>query len=162
MKPRIRKDESMLKMTTNSPEETQDLGYKIGCMLKPGDIVCLVGDLGAGKTTMTQWIAKGLGVDDYVTSPTFALINEYNGRYPVYHFDVYRINDIEEMYDLGYEEYFYSEGVTIVEWANIITELLPKDKVYIEITRGNDGDERHISIDGSGETYEEVIKELSK
>lgn len=152
----------MLKITTNSPEETMKLGYHLGKELKSGDVVCLIGDLGAGKTTLTQSIARGLDVDDYVTSPTFTLINEYDGRYPVYHFDVYRINDVDEMYDLGYEEYFYSDGVTLIEWANLIEAILPQKRLDIKIKRGNEVDKREIVIQGIGARYEEIIEELKK
>lgn len=152
----------MIKITTNNTEETKVLGYKLGKLLIGGDVVCLVGDLGAGKTTLTQSIAKGLDVSEYVTSPTFTLINEYEGRYPVYHFDVYRINDIDEMYDIGYEEYIYSEGVTLIEWANIIKDILPDDRLNIEITRGNKNDKREIVIEGKGSRGKEIVKELNK
>ncbi len=157
-----RKDEIMVKIKTNSPEETYSFGYRLGKLLKSGDILCLNGDLGAGKTTLTQSIAKGLDVEDYVTSPTFTLINEYKGRYPVYHFDVYRINDIDEMYDLGFEEYIYSEGVTIIEWASIIEDILPLERLDITIKRGKEIDEREIIIEAKGNRYEEIIKELIK
>ncbi|MTI46774.1 tRNA (adenosine(37)-N6)-threonylcarbamoyltransferase complex ATPase subunit type 1 TsaE [Sporosalibacterium faouarense] len=152
----------MFKITTKDPKETKELGYALGKILKGGDVVCLIGDLGAGKTTLTQSIAEGLDINDYVTSPTFTLINEYDGRYPLYHFDVYRINDVEEMYDLGYEEYFYSEGVTLIEWANLIEEMLPKDRLIIEIKRGKGNEEREILIQGIGDRYREIIKELKK
>lgn len=145
----------MIKIITKSPEETKEIGYKLGKLLKGGDVVCLMGDLGAGKTTLTQCIAKGLEVDDYVTSPTFTIINEYKGRYPVYHFDVYRIADIDEMYDIGYEEYVYSEGVTIIEWANMIEDILPKERLDIEIKKGKKIDQREIIIDGKGERYKD-------
>lgn len=151
---------NMLKITTKSPEETREVGFKLGGLLKQGDIVCLTGDLGAGKTTLTQAIAKGLDVDDYVTSPTFTIINEYSGRHPVYHFDVYRIEDVDEMYDLGYEEYFFSEGVAIIEWANIIEDILPEERLNINIKRGTEKDLREISIYGNGKRYEEIIKNL--
>jgi len=152
----------VLKIISDNPDETIKFGYKIGKLLKAGDIVCLMGDLGAGKTTLTQAITKGLDVDDYVTSPTFTLINEYIGRYPVYHFDVYRINDIDEIYDLGYEEYFYSEGITIIEWANLIEEILPDTRINIEINRGDKLDERELLIYGKGSRYEEIVRELSE
>lgn len=152
----------MVKIKTNSPEETKSFGYKLGKLLKSGDILCLNGDLGAGKTTLTQSIAKGLDVEDYVTSPTFTLINEYDGRYPVYHFDVYRIDDIDEMYDLGFEEYIYSEGVTIIEWANRIEDILPLERLDITIKKGKEFDQREIIIEAKGKRYEEIVKELIK
>lgn len=158
----IRKDEIMINIITHGPEETQDFGYKLGTLLREGDIVCLVGDLGAGKTTLTQSIARGLGVDDYVTSPTFTLINEYNGRCPLYHFDVYRLNDIDEIYDLGYEEYLFSKGVSIIEWANMIEEALPQERLDISIKRGKENNDREIVIGGKGNRYLEIIEELRK
>jgi len=151
----------MLKIKTINPEETKALGYKLGKALKGGDVLCLMGDLGAGKTTLTQSIAEGLGVDDYVTSPTFTLVNEYEGRYPVYHFDVYRLNDIDEVYDIGFEEYVYSNGVTIIEWANMIEEVLPKDRLEATISKGEDN-EREILIEAKGLRYRDLIEELKK
>lgn|SRR5690625_3607556 len=126
----------------------------------PGDILCLNGDLGAGKTTMTQSIGKGLGVDDYITSPTFTLINEYKGRIWVYHFDVYRLENVEDLYDIGFDEYFYGHGVCIIEWAEKIEKLLPEDRIVIDIKKGKGTDERILSISGQGSRYKEIIKEL--
>lgn len=143
-------------------EETKELGIKLGNILKSGDIVCLNGELGAGKTTLTKSIGLGLGVTDYITSPTFALINEYNGRVPVYHFDVYRLENVEEIYDLGFDEYFYGKGVCIIEWAEKIERLLPKERVILDIEKGKALDERIINIKGSGNRYIEILKELEK
>lgn len=126
----------------------------------PGDILCLNGDLGAGKTTMTQSIGKGLGVDDYITSPTFTLINEYKGRIWVYHFDVYRLENVEDLYDIGFDEYFYGHGVCIIEWAEKIEKLLPEDRIVIDIKKGKGTDERILYISGQGSRYKEIIKEL--
>ena len=123
--------------------ETQKLGEKIGRAAVPGMVVALIGDLGTGKTTLTKSIAKGLGVTETVTSPTFNIVREYkSGRIPLYHFEVYRIADPEEMYELGYEEYFYGDGICVVEWADIIEELLPEDAVVISIDRGASEEER--------------------
>jgi tRNA threonylcarbamoyladenosine biosynthesis protein TsaE len=109
----------------------------------PGTVVALCGDLGTGKTTLTKAIAEGLGVTETVTSPTFAIIKEYtSGRLPFYHFDVYRIGDAEEMYALGFEEYFYGDGAAVVEWANRVEELLPPDAIVIELSYGRNADER--------------------
>lgn len=152
----------MIKITTNSPEETEELGYKIGKLLKAGDVLCLDGDLGAGKTTLTQSIAKGLDVEDYVTSPTFTIVNEYEGRFHVNHFDVYRITDVDEMYDIGYEEYVYSDSVTIIEWASIIDEILPKDRIEIKINKLPENDTREIYIEVKGNGNKDLIKELDK
>ena len=129
--------------------ETQKLGEKIGRAAVPGMVVALIGDLGTGKTTLTKSIAKGLGVTETVTSPTFNIVREYkSGRIPLYHFDVYRIADPEEMYELGYEEYFYGDGICVVEWADIIEELLPEDAVVISIDRGASEEEREYIIEG--------------
>lgn len=126
----------MLKITTNSPEETYNLGKKIGPLLSPGDIVNLEGDLGAGKTLLVKGIAHALGVvQDEVTSPTFTLINEYDGRIPLYHFDVYRLNNPAELEDIGYEEYFYGLGVTVVEWGNLIVEYFPDEYLQISLEK---------------------------
>ncbi|OZV10420.1 tRNA (adenosine(37)-N6)-threonylcarbamoyltransferase complex ATPase subunit type 1 TsaE [Tissierella sp. P1] len=143
-------------------EETKDFGIKLGNILKSGDIVCLNGDLGAGKTTLTKSIGLGLGVTDYITSPTFTLINQYNGRLAVYHFDVYRLENVDELYDLGFDEYFYGKGVCIIEWAEKIEKLLPRERVVLDIEKGKDIDERVIRITGHGNRYIEILKELEK
>ena len=115
---------------TFSAAETPALGKKIGETAKPGDVYTLVGDLGVGKTVFTQGIADGLGITEPVSSPTFTIVQVYEeGRMPFYHFDVYRIGDIEEMGEIGYEDYFYGEGLCMIEWANLIEEILP-DKRY--------------------------------
>ena len=119
-----------------SPETTALLGMKIGRQVMPGDVICLEGELGVGKTVFTQGLALGLGITDNVNSPTFTLIQEYHeGRIPLYHFDVYRISGPWDMDDLGYEEYFYGDGVCLVEWGRLIEELLPSDTVYIHIEK---------------------------
>ena len=152
----------MLKIKLNGLKETKEFGIKLGKLLKSGDILCLNGDLGAGKTTLTKSVGLGLGVEDYITSPTFALINEYEGRLRVYHFDVYRLENVEELYDLGFDEYFYGKGVSIIEWAEKIEKLLPKDRIVLDIEKGIGIDDRIINITGYGNRYIEVIKELKK
>ncbi|MGX8773487.1 MAG: tRNA (adenosine(37)-N6)-threonylcarbamoyltransferase complex ATPase subunit type 1 TsaE [Bacillota bacterium] len=130
-------------------KETEKLGEAIGRAAVPGMVIALIGDLGTGKTTLTKSIARGLGVTETVTSPTFNIIREYrSGRMPLYHFDVYRIGDPDEMFELGYEEYFYGDGVCVVEWADIIEELLPEDAVIIHIDRGDSEEEREYRIEG--------------
>lgn len=151
-----------MEIILNGLEETEEFGIKLGKLLKGGDIICLNGDLGAGKTTLTKSIGLGLGVTDYITSPTFALINEYSGRNSVYHFDVYRLENVEELYDLGFDEYFYSNGVSIIEWADKIERLLPKERIVLDIEKGIDLDERRIKISGYGNRYMEILKELGK
>lgn len=121
---------------TYSPEETFELGKKIGREAKPGTIICLNGDLGVGKTVFTQGVAKGLGIEDSVNSPTFTIIQIYEeGRIPLYHFDVYRIGDYEEMYEIGYEDYFFGEGLCLIEWSELIQELIPKESIQIQIKK---------------------------
>ena len=131
-----------------SEKETEQIGEAIGQAAEPGTVVALIGDLGTGKTTLTKSIARGLGVTETVTSPTFNIIREYKtGRIPLYHFDVYRIGDPDEMFELGYEEYFYGDGTCVVEWADIIEELLPEDAVIIRIERGASEEEREYRIE---------------
>lgn len=123
-----------ISLVSNSASQTIGLGKKLGRVLEKGDIVALVGEMGSGKTTLTTGIAAGLGVKDYVRSPTFTLINEYQGRIPLYHFDLYRLSCPTELEDLGYEEYFYGKGVVIVEWAEKCKGFLPKDHLRIELS----------------------------
>lgn len=121
---------------TNSPEETFALGEKIGTEAQPGQLYTLIGDLGVGKTVLTQGIAKGLEIEEPICSPTFTIVQVYEeGRMPFYHFDVYRIGDIEEMDEIGYEDYFYGQGLTMVEWANLIEEILPDSYQQITIEK---------------------------
>ena len=121
---------------TFSPEETHALGKKIGQQAKPGDVYTLIGDLGVGKTVFTQGIAEGLGITEPICSPTFTIVQVYEeGRMPFYHFDVYRIGDIEEMDEIGYEDYFYGDGVCLVEWAGLIKELMPVNTKWITIEK---------------------------
>ena len=120
-----------------SPEETSALGRELGANAKPGEVYTLIGDLGVGKTVLTQGIADGLGITEPICSPTFTIVQVYEeGRLPFYHFDVYRIGDIEEMDEIGYEDYFYGDGLCMIEWANLIEEILPDN--YKEITIEND------------------------
>jgi tRNA threonylcarbamoyladenosine biosynthesis protein TsaE len=131
-------------------KDTYQLGYRIGAATKKGDIFCLSGDLGVGKTVFTQGFAKGLGIDEPVNSPTFTIIQEYEGgRLPFFHFDVYRIADLDEMDEIGYEDYFYGEGVCLIEWAELIKELLPEKRTTITIKKKLDKgfDYREITVE---------------
>ncbi len=131
-------------------EDTYELGYTMGTKAKKGEIYCLSGDLGVGKTLFTQGFAKGLGIEEAVCSPTFTIIQEYEGKeMPFYHFDVYRIADIEEMDEIGYEDYFYGDGVCLIEWAELIEEILPRSYTKILIKKNMDKgfDYREIIID---------------
>ena len=132
-------------------KDTYELGEKIGQMAKPGMVISLTGDLGVGKTVFTQGLAKGLGIEEPVNSPTFTIVQVYEeGRLPLYHFDVYRIGDIEEMDEIGYEDYFYGEGVCLIEWADLIREILPEQmcRVTIEKDLEKGFDYRKITLEG--------------
>ena len=133
----------MRKLILKNEEETRAFGLELGASLRKGDIVALIGDLGTGKTALTKYIAEGLGIRETITSPTFTIVQEYRqGRLPLYHFDVYRIGDPEEMYELGYEEYFYGDGVCVIEWADLIEELLPEYTKVIRIEYVKNQEER--------------------
>ena len=119
-----------------SPEETLELGREMGRNAQPGDVYTLIGDLGVGKTVFTQGIAEGLEIEESICSPTFTIVQVYEeGRMPFYHFDVYRIGDVEEMEEIGYEDYFYGEGLCMIEWANLIEEILPSKRKEITIEK---------------------------
>ena len=135
---------------TFGSEETFEYGRKLGSEAKAGDVFTLVGDLGVGKTVFTQGFAKGLGIDEHVNSPTFTILQIYeDGRIPLYHFDVYRIGDLEEMDEIGYEDYVYGDGVSLIEWANLIEEIIPKDahRIVIEKDISKGLDYRRITLD---------------
>jgi tRNA threonylcarbamoyladenosine biosynthesis protein TsaE len=149
-----------MKINLNSIEDTIKFGEKLGSLLKMGDIICLNGDLGAGKTTLSKSIGAGLGVKEYITSPTFTLINEYEGRLPLYHFDVYRLNSYEELEDLGVEDYFYGDGVCLVEWAEKISEDLPELRLEIYLARGDSDDKRVLKMKAFGNRYKTLTKEF--
>ncbi len=139
---------------------TKDIGEKLGKLLRPNDILTLNGDLGAGKTTLTQSIAKGMGISEYITSPTFTIVQEYDGKPPLYHFDVYRITDEEEMYYIGFDEYLEKDGVCIIEWANLIKNILPKNRLDIELSYA-EKEGRNMKLTAYGERYEDLVKELT-
>ena len=133
--------------SVNSVEETTNLGITLGKLLKSGDIVCLTGDLGTGKTHITKGIAKGLEITDYITSPTFTIVNEYDsGRLKLNHFDVYRVSDPDEIYAIGFDDYIFSDAVSIIEWANYIEEILPKDFLHIYIEKDLEKGEDYRSL----------------
>ena len=125
-----------MKIETFSEKETFELGKKLGTEAKPGQVYALLGDLGVGKTILTKGFAEGIGITEPVSSPTFTIVQVYEGgRMPFYHFDVYRIGDIEEMDEIGYEDCFYGEGVCLVEWANLIEEIMPENTIWITIEK---------------------------
>lgn len=132
---------------TTGEAQTYQLGFELGQNAKKGEVYGLVGDLGTGKTVFTQGFANGLGIMEPVNSPTFTIVQEYKeGRLPLYHFDVYRISDPEEMEEIGYEDYFYGDGVCLVEWANLIPELFPEDAVLVRIERNLEKNENYRKI----------------
>ena len=136
---------------TFSPEETFSFGKWIGENALPGQVYTLIGDLGVGKTVFTQGVAAGLGITEPVNSPTFTIIQEYEtGRMPFYHFDVYRIGDIEEMEEIGYDDYFFGNGVCMIEWAELIEELIPENSIHVTIEKDLEKgfDYRRITITG--------------
>lgn len=136
---------------TSGPEETYELGRRLGCEAEPGQVYCLDGDLGVGKTVFTQGFAAGLGIEEPVNSPTFTIVQQYEeGRLPLYHFDVYRIGDIDEMDEIGYEDCFYGNGVCLIEWSRLIGEILPANAVNVTIEKDLDKgfDFRRILVEG--------------
>ena len=142
---------------THDPEETFEVGRKIGMNAKPGQIYTLTGDLGVGKTVFTQGVAAGLGITEPVNSPTFTIIQVYeDGRLPFYHFDVYRIGDLEEMEEIGYDDYFFGQGICLIEWAELIEEILPEKRIEVTIEKDLEKgfEYRKITIEERGEEVE--------
>lgn len=142
--------------------DTTQLGINLGKLLNSGDIICLTGDLGTGKTHITKGIAIGLEIEDNITSPTFTIVNEYDsGRLKLNHFDVYRVSDPDEIYAIGFDDYIFSDAVSVIEWANYIEEILPKDLLHISIKKNLEKGEdyRKITLTPYGDRYN-YIKEL--
>lgn len=151
-----------MEFQVNNIKETTNIGFQLGKLLNSGDIICLTGDLGTGKTHITKGIAEGLGINDTITSPTFNIVNEYDsGRLKLNHFDVYRVSDPDEIYAIGFDDYIFSDAVSIIEWANYIEEILPKEFLHINISKDLAKGEnyRKISITPYGDKYN-YIKEL--
>lgn len=147
-----------MEFIVNNEDMTMELGKRLGSLLNPGDIICLNGDLGTGKTHLTKGIAKGLLIEDYITSPTFNIVNEYNGRLKLYHFDVYRVNDPDEIYAIGFDEYIFSDAVSIIEWSLYIEELIPKEHISITVEKLPEREDnyRKIVINYFGDRYNYV------
>jgi tRNA threonylcarbamoyladenosine biosynthesis protein TsaE len=144
-------------LVMHSAEETMQFAAKLAQKLKEKDVIALEGDLGAGKTTFTKGLAKGLGIERTISSPTFTIVKEYKGRLPLYHMDVYRLEDTFE--DLGFDEYFDGDGVTVVEWAHLIKPQLPDELLYIHLYHHGEL-ERKIVIEPIGKRYEQLCKEI--
>jgi tRNA threonylcarbamoyladenosine biosynthesis protein TsaE len=155
--------EESVEIVTRGPKETIRLGKSIGEQLRPGDVVALIGDLGAGKTTLAKGIAAGAGVEDEneVTSPTFVLVNEYQGRFPVYHADLYRLQGALEVEDLGWEEFIFGKGISLLEWAEKIPEILPEERIEVRIYWIGPG-ERRFLIAGKGAQAKDILLMIRK
>ena len=138
-----------MKVVTHSPEETRALGERLAGTLGPGTVVAFTGDLGAGKTAFISGMARGLGIEERVTSPTFTIVNEYEGgRLPLFHFDMYRLGSADELFDIGWEDYLVRGGVCAVEWRENVAEAIEDDAVRVDIARGEDENSRVIHIEG--------------
>ncbi|MEW5768253.1 MAG: tRNA (adenosine(37)-N6)-threonylcarbamoyltransferase complex ATPase subunit type 1 TsaE [bacterium] len=149
-----------MEIITHSPEETRKLGEEIGKRLERGDIISLSGELGTGKTCFAQGIGRGLGITEGIRSPTFIIINEYQGRLPLYHIDLYRLEGSSRIYELGYEEYLYGEGVCVIEWGEKINELLPPEHLSVNFTWMNDT-QRQIQFFSSGKRFQGLLPQIS-
>jgi len=148
-----------LELTSNSPEETLDFGARLGRLARPGDVLLLVGKLGAGKTCLTQGIARGLGIREYASSPSFVLVRELYGRLPLYHMDFYRLDNLEEIADLGLNDYLYGQGVSVVEWAEKGLSLLPAEHLLIEVSNISEN-KRRLKLKARGKRYRELLGKL--
>ena len=141
------KNFSIDRVVNKSEADTRKLGLEIAEKAEAGDVIALIGDLGTGKTALTRYIAEGLGIKDTISSPTFTIVKEYkSGRLPLYHFDVYRLGDGEELLDIGAEEFLYGDGICVIEWADIVADVLPEDAIAINIEYGENEGERIVSI----------------
>lgn len=148
----------MLTFKTNSPQETSLLGCQLAKFLQDGDIICLAGDLGAGKTLLVKAVADGLGIKEEITSPTFTVLNVYENDIALYHFDLYRLETEEELYDIGFDEYTSSGGVVLIEWPDKFIESMPEQKLWIDIQKGLE-DDRIITIKPFGNRYQKLCEE---
>lgn len=146
---------------TRSTDETLELAGTVGELLRPGDVVALVGELGSGKTVFARGVARALGVTEPVVSPSFTIVREYDGRTPLVHVDVYRIDTVQELHDLGFEELVRDDAVTLVEWGDMIDGLLPASRLDVRLTPGATDDERVIEIEGHGRTWRARAAELT-
>jgi len=152
----------MKKWILSSLQETADLGYYMGKQIDQRFLICLDGDLGAGKTTFSKALAKGFGVKDMVTSPTFTLLQEYEGRMPFYHFDVYRLGDEEAFLAQGFDEYWEEDALVVMEWAEMIREILPKDHMEMRFFQTEKEEERIVEVEAFGPVAEALVQQISK
>lgn len=153
----------MIICKTNNPETTFGLGRDLAGLLAAGDVICMSGDLGAGKTLLVQGIAAGLGLEDEVTSPTFPVLQVYESSpVPLYHFDLYRLDKASELVDVGFYEYVYRDGIAIIEWADKFAAEMPEERLWLELTVGESDQERRIAATPRGDRYEKLCEELKK
>jgi tRNA threonylcarbamoyladenosine biosynthesis protein TsaE len=150
-----------LNLITHSPEQTHELGRSIGKLAQPGDIVLLVGELGTGKTCLTQGIAWGLGIEEYTLSPTFVIMRELHGRLPLYHVDLYRLDDVKEVDNLGLDDYLYGNGVCVVEWAEKGLSVMPEGHLLVEISHLGE-DERGFQMKPGNQHYQDMLEQLKE
>ena len=150
-----------VKLISRSPEQTQRLGVRLGELALPGDVFLLIGGLGTGKTCLTQGVAWGLDIQEYTMSPSFVLVRELHGRLPLYHIDLYRLDHLEEIVDLGLDDYFYGNGICVIEWAEKGLSLLPAERLLIEISYLSDT-ERTFQIKPNGQRYMEMLTQLEQ
>jgi len=150
---------SQPEIISHRPEETQDFGARLGQLAQPGDVFLLVGELGAGKTCLTQGIARGLGIKEYAASPSFVVVRELYGRLPLYHMDFYRLDNLEEIADLGLDDYFYGQGVSVVEWADKGLSLLPPEHLLVEMSYVSDTG-RRLKLKARGKRYRQLVAGL--
>lgn len=149
---------SVVELIAHSLEETEKIAMKLANFLRPGDTLTLEGELGSGKTTFTKGLAKGLGITRNVNSPTFTIVKQYKGRIPLYHMDVYRLEDSDE--DIGFSEYFHGDGVSVVEWAKFIEDYLPEERLEINIEYTDDDQTRKLKLKALGDHYSSILHEM--
>lgn len=149
---------SVVELIAHSHEETEKIAMKLANFLRPGDTLTLEGELGSGKTTFTKGLAKGLGITRNVNSPTFTIVKQYKGRIPLYHMDVYRLEDSDE--DIGFSEYFHGDGVSVVEWAKFIEDYLPEERLEINIEYTDDDQTRKLKLKALGDHYSSILHEM--
>lgn len=149
----------MFQITTYSSRETYEFGNRLAQWLRPGDVIALIGTLGAGKTLLVQGIVAGLGAADQAISPTFTIMNVYDGQVPVYHFDLYRLDEADQLFDIGFDEYVSSQGISLIEWADKFPGQMPEEYLRIEL-RTEGADSRVIHVTAVGSRYQQMIEEL--
>lgn len=149
----------MLQMLLKTEKDTQDFAYRLARKLRPNDVLTLEGQLGVGKTTFTKGLAKGLDIKRNISSPTFTIVKEYRGRLPLYHMDVYRLEN--SMEDIGFDDYFFGDGITVIEWASFIEDFLPNERLDITLHYAENDNQREITLTPFGEHFEQVVEALS-